>query len=573
MDTLTDTEISVGVYGKLPCIGDFFHRGLGPDTINNLHEFHSQCLYALQQQQPNLWRTGFDQQGIWQVYFPKGALATNAFVGVLCPSQDRVGRAFPITALVSIPSYLSSFIFSPPFSECLAKLQTVIAASVHDNTNTDQVFKKLTEALTSLQNWHKTAGAEAAANIAAKKPMDFGEQWPARDAAAIAWMLEHNSEHCVWWNSNEPNQNSKNRFAYFPGIPSIAQYLALVANAQPACSTGQPSPMAAATRKATDNTAQQTERQIDNQVVNQHSLPLGDIYQAAALVAATETYSPSDYDDPLECVQLIGDSNQNSNEAAPVAAEPTLEPDPNSCVQPIGALAQPSAIGPGLTCVSVGFSDIGNVRKKNEDAYFEDSINGLWLVADGIGGLQHGDLASQQVVEYGSRAILSGDIFRRTTQLMEQLQEANQRIYRSSVQQGYRCGSTLVALLYQGGQCSVVWAGDSRLYKYSDNTLEQITADHTNEHNQNYTDSPARHAINRAMGIEPNVKLASSFFSVARGDRLVLCSDGLYGYLEPPTFSELLQVKAQQLCSDELKRNVLATKARDNLTAIIVDVT
>ncbi len=248
-----------------------------------------------------------------------------------------------------------------------------------------------------------------------------------------------------------------------------------------------------------------------------------------------------------------------------------------------GARAESTSFTPGHTLWrSAGFSHPGHVRRRNEDAWLSVPDQGLWLVADGMGGHDQGDYASQAIVDALSRMDRPETLDAFVNQVRTHLFEVNRELHERARQLGEQTciGSTVVALLAHGMRCACVWAGDSRLYLMRGGNLFQVTQDHTLERRwleqghcpEEVAQRPKRHALTQAVGVGPGLQLEMRTFSVESGDMLLLCSDGLYRELEPEEVSILLGLASPEYAATALQAHGLGRPARDNLTAVVVAV-
>ncbi|MBV1871223.1 MAG: protein phosphatase 2C domain-containing protein, partial [Gammaproteobacteria bacterium] len=130
------------------------------------------------------------------------------------------------------------------------------------------------------------------------------------------------------------------------------------------------------------------------------------------------------------------------------------------------------------------------------------------------------------------------------------------------------CGSTVVALVIKKNFFSAIWAGDSRLYLLREGVLRAITQDHSlREHDE----EGARNIITRAVGAAEHLELDVITERLQIGDRLLLCSDGLYNELSMEEITAALTLEDLDQALSTLSQNALAKSARDNLTAVLVD--
>jgi len=197
-------------------------------------------------------------------------------------------------------------------------------------------------------------------------------------------------------------------------------------------------------------------------------------------------------------------------------------------------------------------TDKGLIRPNNEDNFFTDSKQGLLVVADGMGGHASGEVASQIAIDvlrnYFQQAA-EGNAFLighcdnescagRTNQLSSAIQVANTAIYEAAQENPllHGMGTTLAAIVIQGKKLSIAHVGDSRVYLIRAGSIEQLTDDHTLVYEQVKRDliskeeaeqSNIRHVLTRALGIAPVVDVDLGEMTLADGDVLILCSDGL----------------------------------------------
>jgi protein phosphatase len=219
-------------------------------------------------------------------------------------------------------------------------------------------------------------------------------------------------------------------------------------------------------------------------------------------------------------------------------------------------------------------------RDTNQDAVLVS--DDLFAVADGLGGLQDGEIASRLALEalhaaFGAARSRSG--------LISACREANQAVWEQATLDGDdpTMGATLAAVgIVADGEPVVVHVGDSRLYRYRDGQLDQLTDDHsitadlirageiTAREAQTH---PQRNIVTRALGVAPNVEVDTSDVSCEPGDRLMLCTDGLYKALTTAQLEAALASRAEaQHVADELITMAVDRGAEDNATAVIIDI-
>ncbi len=220
----------------------------------------------------------------------------------------------------------------------------------------------------------------------------------------------------------------------------------------------------------------------------------------------------------------------------------------------------------------------GNYRKRNEDAVFCSSATGLWAVADGMGGHNAGDFASEAIVQSLADIKLDGGLPEAVDTIEDCLLNVNDELRRHARLNcgGETVGSTVVVVVARGPVGVVLWAGDSRLYRLRERKIEQITRDHNPVSDLlevgGVTEEEAvnadTHIITRAVGGQSELHLDVAVFDIKPGDTLLLCSDGLYREVMPHTLFSALQLSVDAAV-DTLVHECLQGEARDNLSVVV----
>lgn len=227
--------------------------------------------------------------------------------------------------------------------------------------------------------------------------------------------------------------------------------------------------------------------------------------------------------------------------------------------------------------VSAGITDVGRLRGNNQDAFVEFNPVGVWAVADGMGGYRDGDVASRMVCEGLQGLNAEGSLEQAVEVLRQRMSAVNRRLYEASVRpiNPIVSGSTVVIFLVRRTACAVLWAGDSRVYRWRHQQLTQLTTDHTwaAELNLQHADEEADHAITRAVGGEDSLTLDARRDRVRLGDRYLLCSDGLTRELNDRQIAAAMAGSDVQACAKALVDATLQAGARDNVTVVVVEAT
>jgi len=227
-------------------------------------------------------------------------------------------------------------------------------------------------------------------------------------------------------------------------------------------------------------------------------------------------------------------------------------------------------------------TDTGRIRQANEDAFL--TVDGLYAVADGMGGHQAGEVASHLALETLASAFDAAG----TEVLVAAVEQANTALVERAADDPELAGmgTTLcaMALVEVNGSdaIAVVNVGDSRLYLLSDGELHQITEDHslvaTLQRQGRITADeaavhPQRNILTRALGIDGRVLVDSWEVRPVIGDRYLLCSDGLFNEVDESRIASVLRRLADPTeAAQELVRLANESAGRDNITCVIVDI-
>ena len=234
-------------------------------------------------------------------------------------------------------------------------------------------------------------------------------------------------------------------------------------------------------------------------------------------------------------------------------------------------------------CHSTGLTHVGKKRKVNEDSFLDKRRALLWAVADGMGGHQAGDRASQLIVRELERLEPALDISDYCQLVSDCLNGVNREL---SAEGGKFdpprvIGSTVVVLIVSGDRGALLWAGDSRGYRLRQDDLEMLTKDHSQIQemiDQGMVDitqahcHPSANVITRAVGGSYLLELDTLVFEVRAGDRFLLCSDGLYRDVTDFEIETILKrTDSSPIAAEQLIGKALAGEARDNISLVVVD--
>jgi serine/threonine protein phosphatase PrpC len=221
-------------------------------------------------------------------------------------------------------------------------------------------------------------------------------------------------------------------------------------------------------------------------------------------------------------------------------------------------------------------SDVGRERAGNEDSFLE--LPPLFVVADGMGGAEAGEVASQAAVETFEQAAAAGSL---PDSLGATVEAANARIYEMAVEDPAKkgMGCTCVAAWAEDGRLTIAHVGDSRLYRLRADSFEQITDDHSLVGGlvrlgqltpAEAEVHPQRSVILRAVGVEPQVEVDVLHEELEPGDVYLVCSDGLSGMVRDQVIEETLRMfPALSEAGEMLIELANVAGGRDNITAVL----
>ena len=243
--------------------------------------------------------------------------------------------------------------------------------------------------------------------------------------------------------------------------------------------------------------------------------------------------------------------------------------------------------------LGVGSTDTGQTRDRNEDRLYVDNRIGLYIVCDGMGGHQAGEIAATIALDSASRSVMGQqptieriragrESSTKLAQIAEEaVQAACRDVCRASTEKVGRAGmgTTLTLLLVAGRKAVMAHVGDTRLYLIRDGAVHALSKDHTlaAEMAQSGTMTEVEaserysHVLTRALGMQVSVRVDTLLLDVVAGDRFLLCSDGLTRYTEDPNdLTTLLGAPDLDEIPDQLIELANQAGGADNITALVV---
>ena len=223
----------------------------------------------------------------------------------------------------------------------------------------------------------------------------------------------------------------------------------------------------------------------------------------------------------------------------------------------------------------------GAVRTMNEDSLVSRTEDRFWAVADGMGGHDAGEIASEMITS----ALKNMDAKLELPDLVDSIEDTllevhhNIRLYSRNHCDGRTMGSTVVAMLARDNVGICLWAGDSRLYRYRGGMLEQISEDHSQVNEmlsrglitaEEAVNHPSSNVITRAVGATDILYVDITVFEMKPKDIYLLCSDGLYGALSDEEMLSRFRLSSVENYANDFVEDALKNEARDNVTVIAV---
>lgn len=238
-------------------------------------------------------------------------------------------------------------------------------------------------------------------------------------------------------------------------------------------------------------------------------------------------------------------------------------------------------------------TDLGNVRENNEDSFLVDNDHHIYIVADGVGGSEAGEVASQHLVHRVSdhaeelSALVRGcdpvsdrdDRERVFSKLLNLIQDINGEVFEigKEINPNNPSATTCDVLLLTDSAAFIAHVGDSRVYLFRGEEIFRITEDHTFAEQlkrENVTDERVidkfRNVLTRSIGGKPQVDIDALFIDLQVGDRIMMCSDGLTDYLSGPEILEYATRLSGQEMLDALVQEAKDRGGHDNITAILI---
>lgn len=234
-------------------------------------------------------------------------------------------------------------------------------------------------------------------------------------------------------------------------------------------------------------------------------------------------------------------------------------------------------------------TDKGLVRGNNEDfhAALEAGDDAVFVIADGMGGHAYGELASRTAVEYVLSSLPRELEAARTKRAIEDVlhlmvEKANVKVYLESLDKSENkgMGTTLTIAVLRDWRLYLSHIGDCRVYLLHGSSLNRLTVDHTlvqelidagSITEEEALTHPKRHILVKSLGVNEYMSPDTYSFDISEGDLILMCSDGLYGYVDEETIRSILRRhKDLGACADQLVAAANQAGGKDNVTVILI---
>lgn len=525
---MTLTRPEPGFYGKLPILGDFVTRRLPRDFLAPWDGWLQSSLAASREELGEVWLNSYLNSPIWRFALSPGVCGNSAWAGILMPSVDKVGRYFPLTVAASIDSGNCLAYLMSSAEQWFVHLEDAALSGLEDGLDPeafDRLIKNIpaaplstTEVSSNIRDMRRSAG-KSAFYLTMARPESIGDAFVGLSASLMNRFVPGFT---LW--STGGSEDQAPALLACEGLPPIAAFSGFL-------------------------NGRITERGWD-------------------IVKGTVPENLDEFRHPADAPAVFVEKAQNfekEHDTVPLYMTTEASPDRRlGCWQ------------------SWALTDTGKRRKFNEDSILDRPEAGLWAVADGMGGHQAGDVASQLIVDslkkISPRSDLEAyykDVRACIVNVNKELRELSSKNYNDSI-----VGSTVLVLIGHSNRCAFLWAGDSRLYRLRDNKLVQLTRDHCADEEcdpeqsvlSNGWSVKQSNIITRAVGADDLLELDYEYSDVRPGDLFLLSSDGLDKELSFNEIESILLTQNRSNCANALIEVALDRGARDNVSVIVVSV-
>lgn len=238
-----------------------------------------------------------------------------------------------------------------------------------------------------------------------------------------------------------------------------------------------------------------------------------------------------------------------------------------------------------LEIEAYGASDIGNIRQKNEDIFKILESKYLFSIADGMGGHKAGDIAAKEATNHMCNLLshtLNHNISKQQviTHIDLAIKDTNNRIYNLSKinEQLLGMGTTLCLLYLHIDTAIFAHIGDSRIYHFTNNSLTQLTKDHSlinklKAQNKSFDETNCKNIITKAIGTFPKIDPSIDSVVFSKGDTFFMCTDGLTDYVDNNALEQIIKKRLhpKNIC-EALIKEAKAKGSCDNITVLAIQI-
>jgi len=521
-------NLELGFYGKLPSLGDFASRRLPQDFISSWDKWLQSSLATSREILGEQWLHHYLTSPIWRFALSPGLVGKDAWVGIVMPSVDRVGRYFPLTIACKVPNGVSLMHLFTEACDWFEDLESVAIAALENDLvveEFDLMVKEIAELKVSMQRNPIADSMKEGLNNAFYLEFQNSNLKADTMLSSLSSLLLNTylPRHSLWCSVG--SEAIKPGFLIINGLPPLTAYTGMIAGE-----------------------FQQKGWALQQQKISQ-------IHTAkVSKVQVSETVTP-------KSVVVDEKKEQQALHSNAITATP-----------------EQRALKNGWQ--SFARTDTGKVRKYNEDAILDRPDLGLWVVADGMGGHQAGDVASRKIIHTLNKLHASSSLESIISEVKAALKLVNHELQQLAAKSYDEqiIGSTVIALLAGATHFACLWAGDSRLYRLREYKLQQITVDHCSEQEginsllNASSELKQNNVITRAVGAYEELELDCQVFEVQAGDLFLLSSDGLDKELSLQEIEQVLNDNIYHDSVEILLERVLQSKARDNVSVIVVKI-
>jgi type VI secretion system protein ImpM len=522
-----------GFYGKIPARSNIVSRNLADSFLSTWDQWLQNALMASKEQLGEEWLDFYLTSPIWHFVLSSGICDQNGWAGILIPSVDKVGRYFPFTVATAVnpgkhpAEILQSAIrwFKQMERLALAVLEDKLGLNELECELGIRTFERL--ALRKPGNLNSLRYRNKEGQLSFYASLNRLENINDAMAHLGFHMLDDmHSTYSIW--KTDRDQEVPPCIRIYSNLPPRDTFFELLTNGNDFKDDPEEEP---GKKTIPNESSISTIEENYPDLLAQHSGRISLVEDNDTIIALTR-------------------------KASSITGSPRIE------------------------WHSFGTTTVGKRRSINQDAYLSWPQIGLWVVADGMGGHSAGEKASKAVIEAFGNLRPTDNLESFRADAMECLHAVNQNLLKQAQEfgDGRIIGTTVVVMLAVAEHCTVIWAGDSRLYCFREGKLTQLTSDHSlaNSLSQQESFSSDKvkskkngHIVTRALGVKPKISFDTFSFKAREDDIFLLCSDGLIKEMDHQEITDSMQQGECRAIAQDLITHSLDHGARDNVTVVV----